>query len=138
MPLIRYRTRDITRIIPSPCPCGGTHRRIEPITHRIDDMIIINGSNVFPSQVEECIYQHISTATNYLIHVLENAGLRKLLIDIELSSDLLNNKDAMKTLENNLLKSLKSSITVTPKLNFIPIGQIEARGKAQRVIYEKG
>ena len=77
MPLIRYRTRDITRIIPGTCPCGRTHRRIEPITHRIDDMMIINGANVFPSQIEECIYKHISTATNYLVHITEKEGLKK-------------------------------------------------------------
>ncbi|MBP5352772.1 MAG: AMP-binding protein, partial [Alphaproteobacteria bacterium] len=71
MPLIRYRTRDITRIIPQACPCGRTHRRIEPISYRIDDMMIINGVNVFPSQIEECIYKYFATVTDYLIHITE-------------------------------------------------------------------
>ena len=135
MPLIRYRTRDITRIIPDKCPCGRTHRRIEPITHRIDDMLIINGVNVFPSQIEECIYKHLSTATNYLIHVVEKDGLKKLLIDIELPNDLLNNVEGLKVLEKELISTMKAYITITPKLNFIPIGTLpEIQGKAKRVV----
>ena len=135
MPLIRYRTRDITRIIPGQCPCGRTHRKIEAITHRIDDMMIINGVNVFPSQIEECIYKHISTATNYLIHIKENQSLKKLLIDIELPDDLLNNKDNLKKLEFELIQTLKSHITVTPILNFISKGTLpEVQGKTKRVV----
>ena len=135
MPLIRYRTRDITRIIPGECPCGRTHRRIEPITHRIDDMMIINGVNVFPSQIEECIYKHISSTTNYLIHITEKEGLKKLLIDIELPNDLLNNAEKLKELEKELITTLKAYITVTPKLNFIPLGTLpEIQGKAKRVV----
>lgn len=137
MPLIRYRTRDITRIIPEKCPCGRTHRRIESITHRIDDMMIINGANVFPSQIEECIYKHISTATNYLIHVIEKNGLKKLLIDIELPIELLTNPEALKTLESELIKTIRSYITVSPKLNFVEIGTLpEVQGKAKRVVIE--
>lgn len=135
MPLIRYRTRDITRIIPGTCPCGRTHRRIEPITHRIDDMMIINGANVFPSQIEECIYKHISTATNYLIHITEKEGLKKLLIDIELTNDLLCNSAGLKKLEKELIDTMKSYITVTPKLNFVPFGTLpEIQGKVKRVV----
>lgn len=135
MPLVRYRTRDITRIIPGECPCGRTHRRIEPVTHRIDDMMIINGVNVFPSQIEECIYKHISTATNYLIHITEKEGLKKLLIDIEIPNELLNNEIGLKKLESQLTQTLKSYITVTPKLNFIPMGTLpEIQGKAKRVV----
>ena len=134
MPLIRYRTRDITRIIPGKCPCGRTHRRIEAITHRIDDMMIINGVNVFPSQIEECIYKHISTATNYLIHVTEKEGLKKLVVDIELSDDLFNNLERIKKLEKELIATIRACITVTPKLNFVSKGTLpEIQGKAKRV-----
>ena len=123
------------KIIPDKCPCGRTHRRIEPITHRIDDMLIINGVNVFPSQIEECIYKHLSTATNYLIHVVEKDGLKKLLIDIELPNDLLNNVEGLKVLEKELISTMKAYITITPKLNFIPIGTLpEIQGKAKRVV----
>ena len=135
IPIIRYRTRDITRIIPGQCFCGRTHRRIEPITHRIDDMIIINGVNVFPSQIEECIYKHLTTATNYLIHIIEKDGLKKLLIDIELPGDLFNNPDGLKKLEKELFSTMKAYITVTPKLNFVSLGTLpEIQGKAKRVV----
>jgi len=131
MPLIRYRTRDITRIIPDTCRCGRTHRLIEPITHRLDDMLIVNGVNIFPSQIEECLYQHLPVATNYLIHVVDNNGLKKLIIDVELPDTLLQNKDE---LEEVLLQTLKGYITVTPKLNFVAIGTLpEVVGKAKRV-----
>lgn len=137
MPFIRYRTRDVTRIIPSPCPCGRTHRRIEPIMHRIDDMLFINGANVFPSQIEECIFNYTSTATNYLIHVTEKDDMKKLLIEIELSQEILCNKEAVNKLEEALIQSLRSRINVLPKLRFIPQGTLpEIDGKAKRVIKE--
>ena len=56
MPLIRYRTRDLTRILPGKCPCGRTHIRIDRIKGRSDDMFIIKGVNIFPMQVERCWY----------------------------------------------------------------------------------
>ena len=138
VPLIRYRTRDITRIIPESCPCGRTHRRIEPVTHRIDDMLLINGVNVFPSQIEECIYKYLSAGTNYLIHLRERDGLKKLFINIELPSDLLENKEAVNKLENDLTQSIISRIIVTPKLEFIPQGSLpEISGKVKRVVFDE-
>lgn len=137
MPFIRYSTRDITRIIPEPCPCGRTHRRIEPITHRIDDMLLINGANVFPSQIEECIYKCLSTATNYLIHVTEKDDLKKLLIDIELPVDVLNNQDAVEKLEKELIDRIQARISVSPKIRFISQGTLpEIHGKVKRVVQE--
>ena len=120
MPFIRYRTRDITRIIPEPCPCGRTHRRIEPVKSRIDDMLLINGANVFPSQIEECIYKYLSTTTNYLIHVTEKGGLKKLVIDTELPQDLLNNREYVENLEKDLINLIQSRISVSPKFRFLP------------------
>ena len=136
MPFIRYRTRDITRVIPDKCPCGRTHRRIEPITHRIDDMIIINGTNVYPSQIEECLYKNLPLS-NYLIHIIENKGIKRIVIDVELSCDLLRNDDKLKKIEKELTFGLKAYITVTPKLNFIPVGTLpEISGKVKRVVKE--
>lgn len=135
MPLIRYRTGDIAKIIPEKCSCGRTHRRLESITHRIDDMMIINGVNVYPSQIEECLYKHISTATNYLIHVTQKGGLKKLWVDVELPHEMLNNVDVLKKLKNELTVTLKSYITVTPNLNFVSLGTLEEiQGKTKRVV----
>ena len=74
-------------------------------------------------------------ATNYLIHVTEKNGLKKLLIDIELPNDLLNNVEKVRELEKELIQNIKAYITVTPKLNFIPKGTLpEIQGKAKRVV----
>ena len=137
MPLIRYRTRDITRFIPQQCACGRTHIRMESITHRIDDMLIINGVNIFPSQIEECIYKNLDTATNYLIRISNNKSLKKMQIDIEIPKELLDNKMQLKVLEQNLIKSLKAYISITPKLKFVSCGTIpEIQGKTSKVIIE--
>lgn len=135
MPFIRYRTRDVTRIIPGKCPCGRTHRRMEPVTHRIDDMLLINGANVFPSQIEECIYKYTSTSTDYLIHVTEKDDMKKLLIDIELPDDILKNAEACRQLEDDMIQALEARISVSPKLRFIPQGTLPAiEGKVKRVV----
>ena len=137
MPLIRYRTGDITCFIPETCPCGCTQKRIIPITHRKDDMMIINGVNIFPSQIEECIYKHVPMATNYLIHIIEKDGLKKLLIDIEISADLLSDLNYLETLEKALISTLHSYITISPKLNFVEKGSLcEICGKTKRIVQE--
>lgn len=134
MPLIRYRTRDITRFISGECPCGQMHRRIEPITHRIDDMMIINGVNVYPSQIEECIYQSLPAATNWQIHVQEQDGLKKIRLDLELPDEWLHNPAYLDLLKHQMMSNLKASIAVSPVLNFIPRGTLpEIQGKAKRV-----
>ena len=135
MPLIRYRTGDCTRIIPEECSCGRTHRRIETITHRIDDMMIINGVNIFPSQIEECIYRSFDCATNYLIYLKKKEHLTKMHIDIEVKKELLENKCEIKNLEKNLMNTLKSYITIKPKLNFVVTGTLpEITGKTKRIV----
>lgn len=138
MPLIRYRTRDITCIMPGICECGRTHRRIAPITHRIDDMLFINGTNVFPSQIEECIFKHLPASTNYLIHVKDKKGMKKLLIEIELQNNLLNNEEFVEKTKKILIRAIKSRITVTPRIKFIPQGTLdEIQGKVNRVVVDK-
>ncbi|MGE4567629.1 MAG: phenylacetate--CoA ligase family protein, partial [Bacteroidales bacterium] len=73
MPIIRYRTRDLTRFIPGDCPCGRTHRRIDRIKGRSDDMFIIKGVNIFPMQIEKILMHFEELGSNYLI-TLENSG----------------------------------------------------------------
>ena len=137
MPLIRYRTGDWTKIIPGKCKCGRTHKRLAPIERRIDDMLIINGVNVYPSQVEECIYNNLSAATNYLITIKEKNGLKKMSIDIELKNDLLKNAEVCENIKKKLLKELKCYITITPKLNFIQQNTLpEIQGKTKRIKIE--
>src|ERR1035441_2938450 len=83
MPILRYRTRDITSIIPEPCKCGRTHRRLNRITGRSDDMLIIRGVNIFPQQIERVLMSFPQVGRNYVI-VIE--GLDDMLIKVELAA----------------------------------------------------
>lgn len=87
MPLIRYRTRDITRIIPGACPCGRTHVRIERLQGRTDDMLIIRGVNVFPSQIEEAILKVDGISPHYQILVSREAQLDVLEVQVEVNPE---------------------------------------------------
>ena len=88
-PLIRYRTRDLTSIIPGACPCGRTHRRIDRIRGRSDDMLIINGVNIFPMQIEQTLMRIPGIGTNYLIEIHEENFMDKLHVSVELASEAL-------------------------------------------------
>ena len=82
MPLLRYRTRDLTSIIPGPCACGRTHRRIHRITGRSDDMLIVRGVNIFPQQIERVLMSIPQIGRNYLIQL---EGLDEMTVKVELS-----------------------------------------------------
>ena len=98
-------------------------------------MMIINGVNVYPSQIEECIYQSLPAATNWQIHVQEQDGLKKIRLDLELPDEWLHNPAYLDPLKQQMMSNLKASITVSPVLNFIPRGTLpEIQGKAKRVI----
>ncbi len=100
-------------------------------------MIIINGVNIYPSQIEECIYKHLNSATNYLIHITTDKAIKKLTVDIEIQDEIINNKSKLINLEKSIVESLKASITITPKIKFIPLKTIpENRGKSKRILFE--
>ena len=82
MPLLRYRTRDITAVMPTPCPCGRTHRRISRITGRADDMLVVRGVNIYPQQIERILMGIPELGRNYQIHL---HGLDEMVVKVELS-----------------------------------------------------
>ena len=90
MPMIRYRTRDLTRIIPGRCACGRTIRRIDRISSRSDDMFIIRGVNVFPSQIEAALLNVAGTTPNYLITLTNERGMDNVAVEVELSQEKFN------------------------------------------------
>ena len=90
MPMIRYRTRDLTRIIPGRCACGRTIRRIDRISSRSDDMFIIRGVNVFPSQIEAALLSVNGTTPNYLITLTNERGMDNVAVEVELSQEKFN------------------------------------------------
>ena len=97
MPMIRYRTRDLSQLIDEPCRCGRTIRRIRRISARSDDMLIIRGVNIFPSQLESALLAAQMTRPHYLIVVDRKGNLYTLEVQVELTSDLIS--DAISTLE---------------------------------------
>lgn len=136
MPLMRYRTKDLTRIISEPCACGRTHRRIARITARTDDMIIINGVNIFPIQIEKTILSIPEAGKNYVIELIDHNCMDKLRIKIEINNDTF--KGTLKDLEklqNKLISELKQELDVTPIVQFVEAGSLPvSEGKAKRVI----
>ena len=133
MPILRYRTRDITRLLPGPCPCGRTHRRLDRITGRSDDMLIVRGVNIFPQQIERVLMAHPQVGRNYVI-VLE--GLDDLTVQVELAPAAFDgNVEHVADLQRLLTEKLKAELWVRPTVNLVPAGSMPvAEGKARRVI----
>lgn len=133
MPILRYRTRDITSIITEPCACGRTHRRLNRITGRSDDMLIIRGVNIFPQQIERVLMATPQVGRNYLIIV---EGLDDLSVKVELAPGAFDGKvENLKVLQDQLTERLKAEIWVRPKVDLVPAGTLPvAEGKAKRVI----
>ncbi len=135
MPLIRYRTRDLTRIIPEPCPCGRTHRRLARFTGRTDDMLIINGVNVFPSQIEEVLLKMRGVGANYLIVVEKQGVLDKLTVQTEVTPEIFeDDARVLNALRDKIKTELAALITINPVIelkqpNSMPVSE----GKAKRV-----
>ena len=134
MPLIRYRTRDLTRIIPGPCPCGRTHRRIDRIKGRSDDMFIVKGVNIFPMQIEKILMQFKELGTNYLITVDTVGNNDEVLVEVELSDLFTDDYSKLQQLTKSITHKLKDEILLTPKVKLIDKGSLPlSEGKAIRV-----
>jgi phenylacetate-CoA ligase len=136
MPLMRYRTRDLAFLHTEPCECKRTHRRLSRILGRTDDMLIINGVNVFPSQIEEVIMQIPEVGTNYQICVEKQGALDKLIVKVELYSKMfLGEAKQIDNLKAKIADELKASITIKPAIELHEPGSLPAfEGKAVRVI----
>lgn len=134
MPLIRYRTRDLTRILPGTCPCGRTHLRIDRLKGRTDDMFIIKGVNIFPMQVEHILMMHPEMGSNYLItlETVENQDVMTIEVELnELSSD---NILDLERVRREIVHKLRDEILVTPQLKLVKKGTLpQGEGKAVRV-----
>jgi phenylacetate-CoA ligase len=135
-PLLRYRTRDLTRIIPGRCPCGRTHRRIDRIQGRSDDMMIINGVNIFPMQIEQTLMRIPGIGSNYLIELHEENFMDKLHVSVELAADLFQGTlEGLEVLHARVLGALREETGVTPVVRLLEAGSLPAaEGKAVRVI----
>jgi len=135
VPLIRYRTRDITRFIDSPCECGRTHRRIERITGRSDDMFIIRGCNVYPMQVEGILMKMPQLGSNYLITLDTDTENDFVQVEVELAPGAFSGDiDELGLLTRRLEREISEEILVTPKVKLVSHGSLPvSEGKAVRV-----
>ena len=133
MPILRYRTRDITRILPGKCKCGRTHRRISRIIGRTDDMIIVRGVNIFPQQIERVLMGIKAVAQNYQI-VLESYD--QMTVRVEIVKELFDGKvDHLVNLRNEITEKIRSEILVRPKVELLEPGTLPvSEGKSIRVI----
>ncbi len=136
IPLIRYRTRDLTRLHDESCPCGRTLRRMERVTGRTDDMLIIRGVNVFPSQIETVLMKMEGVEPHYLIVVDKSGALDELEIKVEVSERLFSDEvKKLEALRTRIFEEMRSMLSVSPKITLVEPQTIErSMGKAKRVM----
>lgn len=135
-PLVRYRTRDVTRIISEPCACGRTHRKIDQLRGRTDDMLIIRGVNVFPSQIEQVITGFPEIATHYQIVLTTRGPLDHVELQVETVPDFpIDEVRKIEDLKRRLGVELKSNLQVSVEVKIVePKTIARSEGKAKRVI----
>ncbi len=136
IPLIRYRTRDITRRIAEPCVCGRTHVRLERMSGRSDDMLIIRGVNVFPSQIESVLFNIEGVEPHYQLIIDRDENLDTLEIQVEVNEKIFSDEiKNLQTLSQRIQRDIKDLLGVTCKVRLVePRSIARSEGKAVRVI----
>ena len=136
MPMIRYRTRDITAIIPEPCPCGRSLRRMRRVGRRTDDMMIIRGVNVFPSQIESALLEVEGTLPHYQIILTRHRGLDQMEVLVEVTSESFSDKiGALEQLNDKIADTIEHVLNIRVQVTLVEPHTIErSEGKAKRVI----
>lgn len=133
-PLIRYRTHDLSRIIPEACPCGSKFPKIDMIMGRTDDMMKIKGVNVFPSQIEEILGTFSEISSEYQIRISHLDGKDTMRIYVEAKSGLVDFQE----LSHRIAEKVKSKIGFTPIVKVVEIGVLpRSTKKSARVIDER-
>jgi phenylacetate-CoA ligase len=135
MPMIRYRTRDVTAIMPEPCACGRTLRRIRRIGRRSDDMFIIRGVNVFPSQVETALLRVEGTLPHYQIVLTREVGLDQMEVKVEVTPEVFSDEiRKLEALQHQLEASIENILGLRVKVTLVePRTLARSEGKARRV-----
>ncbi len=140
MPVVRYRTRDLTRFLPGTCPCGRAHRRIDRIAGRCDDMIIIKGVNIYPMQVEAILMAMPEVGQNYLIELDRVGVMDQITIKVEVKEEFfVEDMRALTGLQKRITSRLRDEILVTPRVELVEAKSLpQGEGKAKRVIDKRG
>ena len=133
MPLLRYRTRDLTCILPGDCPCGRHHKRLDRMKGRSDDMMILKGVNIFPIQIETVLMQFEELGTEYLITLTNEEANDLMTVEVELK-EFSDDYARLQALTREITRQLKDEILLTPVVKLLPKGTLpKQEGKAVRV-----
>jgi len=135
-PVIRYRTRDITSLISEPCVCGRSHVRMNRVSGRTDDMLIIRGVNVFPSQIENILMEIEEVEPHYQLVVEREGNLDTLTVRVEVGEATFSDEvRKLQALERKISKNIKESLGVSATVKLVePKVIVRSEGKAQTVI----
>lgn len=136
MPLIRYRTKDLTRLLPGHCQCGRAHRRLDRIQGRSDDMFILKGVNIFPVQVEQVLMAIPEVGNNYRIVLDRQENVDVMTVEVEVTDKIfVEDMRRLQTIQKKIAKELKSELLVTPEVKLVePNGLPKNEGKAVRLL----
>ena len=135
MPLLRYRTRDLTRVLGRSCPCGRNHVRLDRMRGRSDDMMVLRGVNIFPIQIEKILMQFPELANNYLITLTTDEDNDNMTVEVELEELFTDDYSRLLDLESRIRRALKDEILLTPHVKLVPKGSLPvSEGKAVRVV----
>jgi phenylacetate-CoA ligase len=136
IPLIRYRTRDITSLTYEPCVCGRTHARLARMSGRSDDMLIVRGVNVFPSQIESILVRIEGVEPHYLLIVDRKDNLDTLEVQVEVDERIFSDEiKVLQSLSRRIEKEIKDMLGVTCTVKLVEPKTIQrSEGKAQRVV----
>ena len=135
MPLIRYRTRDITRFLSGRCACGREHKRFDRIAGRVDDMFIVKGCNIYPMQIEQVLMNFPEVGENYMIILEHVDSMDQIRVQVEIRSEyFVEDMRALQNLQRKIASRLYDEVLVTPKVELVQPNSIpRSEGKAQRV-----
>lgn len=139
MPMIRYRTRDITSLSAEKCDCGRTLRRIKRIGRRADDMFIVRGINVYPSQIETALLKVEEALPHYQILLTRDKGLDNMEVQVEVTPEFFGDTvGALEQLQTSLTRSIEITVGLRASVRLVQPRTIErSEGKARRVIDER-
>ena len=134
MPLLSYRTRDLTRVLGRSCPCGRNHVRLDRMRGRSDDMIVLRGVNIFPIQIEKILMQFPELGSNYLITLTTDDNNDNMTVEVELNEGT-DDYGKLQALEKEIKRQLKDEILLTPIVRLVSKGTLPvSEGKAVRVV----
>lgn len=135
-PVVRYRTRDITRILPGECKCGRTHRRIDRLHGRTDDMLIVRGVNVFPSQIEDVMKTFDDVSSWYQIELTTDGSLDVVTLKAEVNPDFdFDQVASIQALQQDIKEAMKNALSVGIQVKIVEPKSIpRSEGKAKRVV----